>query len=217
MSFVRVRLWLVELRRWLAEGKVVLMGFLVLVAVVLLGCFAWRSETSIRLTGYALQLLGMAFAIRGLLLVRVHFRQPGLTRLFVQWLRRFPKWKRDTTILVGTARITMSGGRPRVEVWYSDDSSLPVEKRLEGIVGNLERLRREQRGYEELVDNLRNDHEEHKKSVIERNENLEKSIRTDVETVHTSDLITSLVGLLWLTVGITMSTLAPELSTWLGG
>jgi hypothetical protein len=50
-----------------------------------------------------------------------------------------------------------------------------------------------------------------KKVITEKTEQLESNIKSDLETLHTSDITTSLVGLIWLTVGITFSTLAREL------
>jgi len=58
-------------------------------------------------------------------------------------------------------------------------------------------------------------HEQHKNKVAEQTKRLEEDIRYELETLHTSDLLTSLIGLVWLTVGITMSTMAPELYHWL--
>ena len=79
-----------------------------------------QSETSIRTAGYALQLIGMVFAIRGLLCIRAHFGQPLLRVLFYEWLCRFPKWKRNTVIAVGAATLGSVGMRARTEVWASD-------------------------------------------------------------------------------------------------
>lgn len=103
----------------------------------------------------------------------------------------------------------------RAEVWTPDKLDQPIEKRIDGIVQNLERIRSAQREHTNLIDELKRGYEKHKKEVDEQTKKLENEIRTDLESLHTSDLITSLVGLIWLTVGITMSTMAPELYRWL--
>nr|ADT71689.1 hypothetical methyl-accepting chemotaxis protein [uncultured organism] len=74
------------------------MGLLVIVAAALLGFVTWHSEASIRIAGYILQFIGMVFAIRGLLGIRTHFGQPLLRRLLLDWVKRFPKWKRNIVI-----------------------------------------------------------------------------------------------------------------------
>ncbi len=58
-------------------------------------------------------------------------------------------------------------------------------------------------------DELRDSHEDHKRQVAAAQNNMKEKIRSDLESLHMSDLMKSLVGLIWLTVGITMSTLAP--------
>lgn len=211
----RLQRWAIEVWRWLAEAKLVFMGFFVILAAVLLGFVTWRNEESIRVAGYALQLIGMIFALRGLLGVRKHFGQPLLRQLFLKWVDRFPKWKRNVVIGVGTGHMTMTGMKSRLEVWTPDDLEKPIEKRLDGIIKNLDRIRIEQKEHAQLIDELKDCHVKHKNEVAEENRKMKEDIRSDLESLHTSDLITSLVGLVWLTVGITLSTLAPEFSKWL--
>ena len=211
----RLRQWVIELWRWLAEGKLVFMCLLVIAAAVILGFVTWQSESSIRSSGYMLQFIGMIFAIRGLLSIREHFGQPLLRKLFINWFKRFPKWKRNIVVGVGTAHMAVMGGKARAEVWSTDDPAKPIEQRIESIIRNLERIRGEQHNHSKLIDELKDSHDEHKKKMTEQTKKLEEDIRTDLESLHTSDLITSLVGLVWLLVGISMSTMAPELYNWL--
>lgn len=191
------------------------MGALVVLAVTFCGFVAWHSEESIRIAGYSLQFMGMIFAVRGLLKIREHFGHPLLRQLVFQWLKRFPRWKRNVVTGVGTAHARMAGMKGRAEIWDPDDPKKPIEKRIEAIIKNLDRVRGEQREHAHSIDKLKESHEEHKKQVAEEQNNMKETIRSDLESLHTSDLITSLVGLVWLTVGITLSTLAPELSQWL--
>lgn len=191
------------------------MCLLVIAAAVALGFCTWRSDISIRLAGYVLQLIGMIFAIRGLLSIRAHFGQTLLRKIFLNWLKRFPKWKRNVIAGVLSANLALVGMKARGEVWTPDNSDQPIEKRIEGIVKNLERIRTEQCEHANSIDELRQSHEEHKKTVAEQAKKMEDEIHSELESLHTSDLITSVIGLVWLTVGITMSTMAPELYQWL--
>jgi len=214
-KIVQIWQWLVTTWRWLAEGKKVFLCLCVIAAAVAVPFFLSRSEVSIRSAGYVLQLLGMIFAIRGLLSIRAHFGQPPLWNLFLDWLKRFPKWRRSVAASVGVASSVMVGGKVRAEVWTPDNPDHPIEKRIEGIVRNQERLRDGQREHANSIDELENSYKEHKKDVAEQAKRMEDEIRLDLETLHTSDLITSIVGLVWLTVGITLSTMASELYRWL--
>ncbi len=215
MSLLKLRGWGLAFWRWLTEGRAVFLCLFVIVAAVSLSFSTWCSESSIKWAGYVLQLLGMAFAIRGLLKVRSHFGQPLLRSLFIDWLKRFPRWNPDIGIGVGAVDFPLFATRARGEVWSPDDPNVPIEQRVEAIVRNLERIRQEQHEHADGIEGLRDGLERHKKTVEEQAEKLKKDIHLDLESLHTSDLITALVGLVWLVVGITMSTLAPEIHQWL--
>jgi len=203
--------WITDVWLWLSEGKIPIMCLLVLIVALYLGLVIWCSETSIRSAGYALQVVGMFFAIRGLIGIRSHFEQPLLRQLFVNWLKRFPKWKRNVVIGTGSAQIAIMSGRARAEVWTPDDPDQPVENRIQRILRNLERIRKVQGEHAQIFEELRIHLEEHKKKVAEESKNMEEKIRLDLESLHTNDVIVALVGLVWLTVGLSMSTMAPEL------
>jgi hypothetical protein len=215
LSIQRLRLWVLEIWRWLAEGEIVFMCLLVIASAIALVFCTWRSEVSIRLAGYVLQLIGMIFAIRGLLSIRTHFGQTLLRKIFLNWLKRFPKWKRNVVLELNSANIASAGMKSGAEVWTPDNSEQSVEKRIEGIVKNLERIRTVQHEHTNSIDELKQSHEEHKKKVAEQAKKIENEIHSELELLHTGDLITSVVGLVWLTVGITMSTMAPEIYQWL--
>jgi hypothetical protein len=150
-----------------------------------------------------------------LLGIRAHFGQPLLREVFINWLKRFPKLKKNVVIGTGTAHLGLAGMKARVEVWSPDDPSLPIEERIKKIINNLDRIRIEQGTHAKLIEDLKDSHEEHKKKITEKTKQIEENIHSELESLHTSDLITSLVGLVWLTVGITMSTMSQELYKWL--
>jgi hypothetical protein len=115
----------------MAEGKIVLMCLLVIAVAIAIGFFTWHSEFSIRAAGYVLQLVGMIFAIRGLLCIREHFGQVLLREIFFNWLKRFPGLKRNNDIVMdGVVTFAMTP-KSRLEVWSSDNSDAPIEKRRE--------------------------------------------------------------------------------------
>lgn len=109
------------------------MCHLVIAAAIVLGFITWRSEVSIRSAGYVLQLIGMIFAIRGLLSIRAHFGQTLMRKMFFNWLKRFPKWKRNVVIGVCAANLAGVGMKARAEVWIQDNSDKPIENRIVGM------------------------------------------------------------------------------------
>ena len=215
LSKNRLRQWAIDVWRWLGEAELVFMGIFVGSAAALLGFLTWHSEQSIRVAGYALQLIGMVFAIRGLLSIREHFGQPLLRHLLLIWIKRFPKWKKSVVVAANSVHMTTVTSKARVEDWTPDYPEKPVHQRIDAIIKNLDRIRNEQQEHARLIDELKDSHEKHKKQFEKENKKIREDIRSDRESLHTSDLITSLMGLVWLTVGITMSTLAPEFSKWL--
>lgn len=192
-----------------------IMCFLVILAVLLQAFLAWKSEPSIRVSGYVLQLLGMVFAIRGLLSVRKHFGQLELRVLFFHWLRQFPKWKRNTVIGVAAGKIGLTGMKARVEVWASDDPQKSIEERIKAIVRNQDQIRSELRQHFNSIDYINDMLNEHKKETEKRDNELHDSLREELESLHTGDFLVTLTGLIWLTVGITLSTLSLEISRWI--
>ena len=215
MNIHRLWRWIIEIWRWIAEGKIIFMFLLVIFTAFALGFLTWRTEVSIRSAGYVLQFIGMIFAIRGLLGIREHFGQPLLREMFLNWLKRFPRWKRNVVPVFGHTKLGIRSMPARFGNWAPDNTDQPIEKRIERIVQNLEKIRVEQREHANSIDVLQTCYDEHKKEVTEQVQNMEDNIRSDLEALHTSDLITSLVGLVWLTIGITMSTMAKELVQWL--
>lgn len=200
-----------QLWRWLAEGEQIFLCFIVIGVAVILSFFVFCSEFSIRASGYLLQLVGMVYAIKGLLCIRKYFRHPLLRKLFLDWLKRFPKWKRKIIFAGGAVANVEARVEGRGEVWTPDNPNKTIEQRIDDLIQNLETLRNQLRRHDSIIDQLKTSHEEHKKKVAQQARKFEEDIRSDLETIHTSDWITSLVGLVGLTVGITMSTMAPEL------
>ncbi len=215
MTIKRLKQWITEFWRWLAEGKIIFICILVIAGAVYFGFFKWHSEFSIKLSGLVLQLIGMILAIKGLLKIREHFGQPLLSSLFCDWIKRFPKWKRNIVINASATSILSLAAKARAEVWIPDNADQPIETRIVGIIKNLEKIRSEQREHADSIDELKDGHKKHKEKVTEQTKKMEERIHSNLEFLHTSDLITSLVGLVWLTIGITMSTMAPELHQWL--
>ena len=206
----RLFAWLKRFWNWLGEGKAVFIGLLVLVPVLFYPD-TWRSEDSIRIAGYLLQIAGMILAIIGLLNIRKHFGLEPLWQVLVDWLKRFPKWRRDLGIVAEKGEVDLVGFNSHFDAWAPDMPEQPIEKRIEEIVNNLEQLRAGQREHHSLLVTMRSNLEKHKIIVAEENEKTKMEIQEDLETLHTGGIITALAGLVWLTVGISMSTMDEEL------
>jgi len=200
---------------WMLEGKVGIMCILVLIAVFSLSLGAWCTEASIRWAGFVLQLLGMCFAIKGVLDIRKHFKQEPLRMLFFEWLKRFPKWNENKVETVGIVNAVEATDSIKVEIWTDDNPHDPIEKRIESIIRNQNRLKDQQNESLQAIDSLKSSHEAHKNYVLKQQEQMKENGRVELESIHINGIILSLVGLTWITIGIAMSTISPELTQWI--
>ncbi|MGH9438614.1 MAG: hypothetical protein ACRD22_12165 [Terriglobia bacterium] len=212
----RLAQWIKALGIWIYEAKLALLWLLVIAVAVYLGCIVWHREVAIRVAGYSLQLLGMILTINSLLRIRIYFGRPDLRTLFVIWIKNFPKWKRRYISVADGGHFNVKlGVAAAAKSWTPDNPDQSLEKRIEGILRNLNRINEIQNGHAMKISTLQAALEEHRLITAEETHNSEKRMRSDLESLHMSDWTISLIGLIWLTVGITMSTMAPELYQWL--
>jgi len=211
MNFRRLYTYSKEIYLWAIEAQLAFLCFSILILAVLTSFYTWPNEQTIRISGYGLQLLGMVFAIRGILYIRAHFGHATLKILSIAWLQRFPKWKKHTVISVGTGRMGIMGLDARIEIWTPDNPKASLEKRLEGVLRNLDNLRETQRTHADQIGKLEKNHESLKKNQEKELAKIEEQVNSELETLHTNDILISLIGLVWLTFGITMSTLSNEI------
>ena len=211
MIYVRLKSWIQRFFSWLSEAKEFIACVLVIVNAIVFTFYLCPSEASIRMSGYILQMLGMLFAVAGILSIRMHFGYPSLFKLILEWLKRFPSLSNSIVIQGVPAELKIKGGRARIELWKIDNSDAPLEERVSSIVSNLGKVRQELESYYFELNEIKDELEESSERQEESINQLEDKIGNDIELLHTKDLSTSLVGLVWITVGITFSTLPKEL------
>lgn len=211
MKLHRFKSWIIEFIKWVLVSKPAILFVLMLLAAVLLGFYTWSSETSIRVSGYALQLAGMILAIDGLLQIRIHFDQKPLFYQLKEWWRGFPKWRKpgDMTATCSLGSVTASSHL--TAAWAADEPEKPVEERINAIVKNLDQLLQAQVSHAGWIKDLKKSHAEQKEEAEKQNLALQAKLRDEMKEAHTRDLHYSFVGLLWLTIGITFSTLPSEI------
>lgn len=210
MTEQRKYIWWIALVKWLLEPKALWIGIIAIVVAIVPGCW-YGTESSVRIPGYILQLLGMACTIRGLLGIRAHFKHPPFWQLFIVWQKRRPKRRREVKIDVGTGRYNLEGGQVDLVRWSPDEPQLPIEQRLNRLVSNVEELRLRGQEQTTMVNDLRQAVQNQYGTLVNRTEQVERNIQSNLESLHTTNLFMSLVGLVWITTGITMTTFAPEL------
>ncbi len=200
-----------EIIIWLLEARLTFLCLLVLILTFITSFYSWPSAQTIKVSGYVLQLLGMVFAIRGLLKIREHFGKPTLRCVLSAWLRKFPKWQKSGYFEPVSINFGVAVKSGTLGVWANDKPDEEIEKRLNTIWQNLNSLRDNQRNQLDQISNIIKEHKEFKEEQIEKIKVVKSEINTELEEAHTNDILVSLVGLIWLTFGITLSTLPEEI------
>lgn len=200
-----------EICIWILEIRIIFVGIIPIVTAILLSFFWSRGELDIRFAGYVLQFGGMMLAMNSLLALRMYFNQKTLRELFIDWLKRFPKWKKTYILKPKPFKMPIVGLYARMSEWAEDDPAQTVEERIGQIVKNLKNLRQGQNQQYDCIEKLISENKTLKKDTIKKNEQLEQKIMTTLESLHTDDILIALFGLIWILIGSAMSTLSPEL------
>jgi hypothetical protein len=196
---------------WLAEKKILWLTLGVASSSVFVAFVLHPNETGVRRMGWVLELLGLGTVAWDIHQVRQEFGQPGFFDSFLDWLRRMPgPWQRGAEL---QAHIRVPGIRAhgRLSGWHELPSEASLEVRLDTAERNLQILRTELQHTQREFDD--------EKAVLERSLSEEQQAReaADVaitqrlEAAHTGGLYISAMGLVWLAMGLTLSTIPAEL------
>ena len=204
--------WTRSLGRWLWEARLawLAVGTLLAAALVIADNPA---EPRIRVMGLVLQILGIGTVAWGIRTTRKLFGRPGIVVLMRRWLANFPRYG-GRTISVGATMAATSAvrGRGFITTRAADDS---VEARLDALEKNVEHVNDRISGLQAEMDQKA---DEHRCALPEEREARSREageLRERLEATETGGLHVSAVGAVWLTLGVALSTAAPELARWL--
>jgi hypothetical protein len=206
--------WFRRLAEWLARPKQLWLAVFILIVAGFIVLRPGTSEQAIRLAGLALQLLGIATVIWGIELTRRLFNYPTLLALAAEWLKHFPRYKRKITLAAGGGKLAMSA-KARAYVTNNPPANATLDQRVASLEVNVSHINRRIDGVFNELDAL----ESSQKSAIEEERQQrhaeDQKIAAKFETSGTGGLHISAIGALWLLVGVTLSTAAPEIARWL--
>jgi hypothetical protein len=209
MNLIR---WIKALSSWIIEPQPLWLCILVVGASLYLAFTGRVSEPKIRILGMFLQLAGLATVAWGLRETRQLFGYPGLFEHAAEWVRRFPKCK--PTPISMTANITLPGVQLTASgySWQSFDPEAPIEKRLAAVEANLLDVNRR---LDEIKQWLH--HESHKitselheEQILRERE--DEMTRRKLDLSQTGGLSISAMGLVWLLLGLILSTASTEIA-----
>lgn len=201
---------------WLWEVKLVfLMISYLALAWSLLNFFNY-TEPSFRVIGLVLQILGIATVIHGLNQTRDQFNHKSYQDLLGDWLKRCPIKDKPIFIEPESIRTSVSIGDVILTTVFKLDINSPIEEQLAKIEKEILDLQKQ-------IDNagIKNREEINKLSSdinVEKNERNKAINRTlkIIESSSTGGVHISLIGTIWLLIGVISSSLSPELSKLLG-
>jgi hypothetical protein len=200
---------------WFAEGRHVWIA-IGITAVALIICLRpGATERCIRLTGLALQLLGVGTVIWGISVTRNFFGHKPILVTAKNWLRRFPLLKQHHTL--AASGITLSGlvGNARAHGTHGAGVNPSLEARIAALERNITAI------HERITDTQRElDQRFRKADEVAATERMERvaedqKLRGMLEATATGGIHISAIGAVWLFFGVILSTAAPELSYWL--
>lgn len=207
--------WLRAILYWLFDASL----FWFAVGVVITSLFfvvrKGVSEPEIRLTGLALQVLGIATVAWGIRETRALFGRPDILTLARNWFRRAPVYGKR--VVSGSFNITLPGLEAHARGYASSTATLDatIEKRVGVLEENIKHLnRRIDETQAEIDQNSQAQSAALEQEKQERSQQ-DQELSVKLEATETGGLHISAMGALWLFVGVTLSTASVEIAAWL--
>lgn len=189
------------------------------IPVVLIVCWAvipsW--EPRIRIAGMIMELFGLGTVAFGVRETRVRFKKSSLLETTRQWLKSFPKFKIETRIVLGTATLKLGGGTLSAFGTVSPSPTATLEERVALLERSLnqanemihqiqQKIEEETRKRDTALDAERRDRE----VGDEKNQQRLKEAVAEGLYIETT-------GVVWLFLGIILSTASNEITSCLFG
>ena len=217
MHSTRVRLgtFAKGLWAWLKKPRL----FWVMLAVLLVaGAAAFWPETTearIRVTGWVLELFGLGTVAWGLEQTRSEFGRPSFFTNSRAWWNERPRLRGRVVSAAGHASIGAFRGSARGQTLYTPSSNQTLEERVGALETQFQTMSMR---IEQTQVDLNQEVSARKDALAEEREAREKedaTIKRKLETVETGGLHISMIGVVWLAAGLTLSTIPNELlSLW---
>jgi len=168
--------------------------------------FTINPEVHMRWTGMLLQIGGVGTVAWGLSKTRELFDRPGIWQSIVRWVAAIPDQMRAPRTITASAsgKLPLFSVSASVEVHSSPGDKSLEEKvtwllnQVEKLEGRISDLRREGREQEKKLESLIDEEASQRESADE-------NINRQIEEVAVGGLHLELMGLVWLVVGIVLS------------
>lgn len=208
-------IWIKSVSHWLIEWRYFCFGLLVVTVPVWFGIRYGANEDMIRVSGMALQLLGIGTVAWDINATRKEFGHPGVLMVWHQRLKRFPLFGKQavTSTCHATLPAMTCSGRAHQSVNAGPEAT--TEERIRALEENLQIVHdRISQAQNEIDQGFRKYSEE---LTLEKQVRVQedKKIHVKLEATETGGLHILGMGALWLFQGVIMSTIPAELAKWL--
>ena len=208
MNIARIK----ALLPWLAEARYVWLALAVSIAALVVALRPGTSEPVIRLTGLALQILGIGTVAWGISETRALYGHRPLFAIARGWVERFPLRSRNIVLSAAGIASATSVGRARGHLTHGTPPNPTVNDRLDALEKNIgslhDRIGATQKELDEELSKL-------KTSVSEETSRREKEDQLNrklIEMTATGGVHISAIGAVWLFVGVILSTAGVEIA-----
>ena len=170
------------------------------------------TEPQIRLGGLFLQLLGLSTVLSGISQTRKLFNLPSLLTVAVRWLMSFPKFRLERRVarMIGQAGEFDLAARMKARHQAGPDASL--EDRVRVLEANLQLLDQQSDNLQHQLDEANRQANSALAAESQSRERALDNLREKLTLTETGGLDVSLMGLIWLMVGLVITTASIELS-----
>ena len=185
-----------------------------LATALVVGFFLSNSrEAFIRYTGFSLELLGISTVAAGLSSTRRLFGRPSVVEKSKAWLKRLiDSLKKPKPIVVSAepARVQYRASSATVARGLKENPTL--EDRLSHLEEQIRNLSGEARKFREEVRASIDDVNKSVSNEIRDRRNQQRELRAQLESLSVGGLNLETVGLVWILIGVTFSSLPEEIA-----
>lgn len=170
------------------------------------------TEQEIRVWALALQWLGISTVAYGVWQTRKFFGHPSTMERVREWVLSFPRRRSQTIINASAGSFSVVGGKVRMQIWTNVDPEAPLDDQVKALSKNQDRLR-------ERINQVQDEFESEIQRQSEALRQEQRTRETDynalnrrLETAETGSLNITVVGLVWLLIGVLLATLPGEIA-----
>jgi len=208
-------LWARALCLWLNEPRHFWLAIVVVGAALIFSLRRGATEPEIRITGLILQILGVGTVAWGIRETRVLFGHPTLVDQFRAWRRRFPVYGGRTVFGSGNVAMKPASLHARGYTLASAGLNPTTETRVDALEKNVKLIHERIDHTQSEMDQKFRSHASLLEWEAQTRARDDQALREKLEVTETGGLHISAMGALWLFIGITLSTAAPEIAKWL--